>query len=56
MPRKKTIFKKHLKPDPIFNSTVVSRFTNMIMSDGKKFTKNLEKIYADVLHKKSKIL
>ncbi|MDA7841948.1 30S ribosomal protein S7 [Gammaproteobacteria bacterium] len=38
MPRKKTIFKKHLKPDPIFNSTVVSRFTNMIMSDGKKRT------------------
>ena len=38
MPRKKTIFKKYLKPDPIFNSTVVSRFTNMIMSDGKKRT------------------
>ena len=38
MPRKKTIFKKHLKQDPIFNSTVVSRFTNMIMSDGKKRT------------------
>ena len=38
MPRKKTIFKKHLQPDPIFNSTVVSRFTNMIMSDGKKRT------------------
>ena len=38
MPRKKTIFKKHLKPDPIFNSTVVSRFTNMIMTDGKKRT------------------
>ena len=38
MPRKKTIFKKHLKPDPIFNSTVVTRFTNMIMSDGKKRT------------------
>ena len=36
MPRKKLILKKTLKPDPIFNSTVVSRFTNMIMSDGKK--------------------
>ena len=38
MPRKKLILKKTLKPDPIFNSTVVSRFTNMIMSDGKKRT------------------
>ena len=27
-----------IKPDPIFNSTVVSRFTNMIMTDGKKRT------------------
>ena len=43
MPRKKTIFKKHLKPDPIFNSTVVSRFTNMIMSDGKKRTAEKKK-------------
>ena len=38
MPRKKLILKKTLKPDPIFNSTVVSRFRNMIMSDGKKRT------------------
>ena len=38
MPRKKLILKKTLKPDPIFNSTVVSRFTNMIMSDVKKRT------------------
>ena len=38
MPRKKLILKKTLKPDPIFNSTVVSRFTNMIMTDGKKRT------------------
>ena len=47
MPRKKTIFKKHLKPDPIFNSTVVSRFTNMIMTDGKKRT--AEKIIYEAL-------
>ena len=38
MPRKRLIIKKTLKPDPIFNSTSVSRFTNMIMSDGKKRT------------------
>ena len=36
MPRKRLIIKKKLQPDPIFNSTSVSRFTNMIMSDGKK--------------------
>ena len=35
--QKKPILKT-LKPDPIFNSTVVSRFTNMIMVDGKKRT------------------
>ena len=38
MPRKRLIIKKKLQPDPIFNSTSVSRFTNMIMSDGKKRT------------------
>ena len=38
MPRKRLIIKKKLQPDPIFNSTSVSRFTNMIMSHGKKRT------------------
>ena len=47
MPRKKLILKKTLKPDPIYNSTSVSRFTNMIMSDGKKRT--AEKIIYDAL-------
>ena len=36
MPRKRLIAKKKLQPDPIYNSTSVTRFTNMIMSDGKK--------------------
>ncbi len=47
MPRKRLIIKKKLQPDPIFNSTSVSRFTNMIMSDGKKRT--AEKIIYDAL-------
>tara|TARA_B100000941_G_scaffold279815_1_gene245654 strand:- start:368 stop:838 length:471 start_codon:yes stop_codon:yes gene_type:complete len=38
MPRKRLIAKKKLQPDPIYNSTSVTRFTNMIMSDGKKRT------------------
>ncbi len=36
MPRKRLIPKKKLQPDPIYNSVSVTRFTNMIMSDGKK--------------------
>ena len=38
MPRKKLILKKRLQPDPVYKSLSVSRFTNMIMSDGKKRT------------------
>ena len=38
MPRKRLIPKKKLQPDPIYNSVSVTRFTNMIMSDGKKRT------------------
>jgi len=47
MPRKRLIIKKKLQPDPVFNSTSISRFTNMIMSDGKKRT--AEKIIYDAL-------
>ena len=36
MPRKRLIPKKKLNPDPIYNSISVSKFTNMIMLDGKK--------------------
>ena len=36
MPRKRLIPKKKLSPDPIYNSLSVSKFTNMIMLDGKK--------------------
>ena len=36
MPRKRLIPKKKLNPDPVYNSLSVSKFTNMIMLDGKK--------------------
>ena len=36
MPRKRLIPKKKLSPDPVYNSLSVSKFTNMIMFDGKK--------------------
>ena len=36
MPRKRLMPKKKLSPDPVYNSLSVSKFTNMIMFDGKK--------------------
>jgi len=36
MPRKKMLDKRPVAPDPKFNSVLVSKFTNGLMSDGKK--------------------
>ncbi len=36
MPRKKLINKKTVEPDPVYNSVLVSKFTNCLMLDGKK--------------------
>lgn len=36
MPRKKLLDKRPVPPDPKFNSVLVSKFTNGLMSDGKK--------------------
>lgn len=36
MPRKKLINKRPVRPDPKFNSALVSKFTNGLMLDGKK--------------------
>ena len=47
MPRKREIPKKRITPDPVYNSSSVSRLTNMIMSDGKK--RVAEKIVYDAL-------
>ena len=38
MPRRKEIDKRTQQPDPLFNSTLVSRFINSMMWDGKKRT------------------
>src|ERR671923_595805 len=52
MPRKGHIAKKEVAPDPVYNSTLVTKFVNSMMWDGKKSTaqgifyeamKNLEK-------------
>ncbi len=36
MPRRKVANRKSVKPDPRFNSLLVSKFTNRLMQDGKK--------------------
>tara|TARA_B100000029_G_scaffold445969_1_gene466805 strand:- start:499 stop:969 length:471 start_codon:yes stop_codon:yes gene_type:complete len=52
MPRKRDIQRKKINPDPIYKSVSVSRFTNMIMVDGKK--RVAEKIIYDALKIMSK--
>lgn len=36
MPRKKLVEKKPLAPDPLYNSVLVTKFTNCLMVSGKK--------------------
>lgn len=36
MPRSGKITKRQLEPDPLYNSRLVTRFINRVMSDGKK--------------------
>ncbi len=36
MPRRGHIKKKVLKPDPFYNSTLISQFINAVMTGGKK--------------------
>ena len=36
MPRKGHIAKREVLPDPIYNSTVITRLINTVMLDGKK--------------------
>src|SRR5215208_7141767 len=38
MPRRREIPKRELPADPIYNSTLVSKFINTVMSDGKRST------------------
>ena len=43
MPRRREVIKREVVPDPIYQSTLASRFINAVMSDGKKST--AEKIF-----------
>ena len=47
MPNKYTKSKEQLKPDPRFNSLLVSKFVNCLMWDGKKATAN--RVFYDAL-------
>ena len=38
MPRRREIPKRELAADPLYNSTLVSKFINTVMSDGKRST------------------
>lgn len=38
MPRRGNVPKREILPDPIYNSTVVTKFINQLMLDGKKST------------------
>ncbi len=49
MPRRRVAEKRTLLPDPIFNSPVVTRFINGLMTKGKKST--AEKIFYGAMEK-----
>ena len=38
MPRRREIPKREQVADPVYNSTLVTKFINTVMSDGKKST------------------
>ncbi len=38
MPRKREVPKRHINPDPKFHDTLVAKFVNVLMYDGKKST------------------
>ena len=38
MPRRREIPKRELAADPVYSSTLVTKFINTVMSDGKKST------------------
>ena len=38
MPRRREIPKRELAADPLYNSTLVTKFINTVMSDGKRST------------------
>ena len=36
MPRRREVPKREILPDPVYNSQLVTKFINSLMSDGKK--------------------
>jgi small subunit ribosomal protein S7 len=38
MPRRREVPKREILPDPLYNSQLVTKFINVLMSDGKKTT------------------
>jgi small subunit ribosomal protein S7 len=38
MPRRREIAKREITPDPLYNSTLVTKFIGSVMSDGKRST------------------
>jgi len=54
MPRKGNVPKREVLPDPLYNSTLVSKFVNCIMWDGKKSTaENIFYKSLDIIQKKT---
>ena len=47
MPRRGTVPKRDVLPDPLYNSTLVTKFVNCLMTDGKKSTAQL--VFYDAL-------
>ncbi|MEM1250386.1 MAG: 30S ribosomal protein S7 [Acidobacteriota bacterium] len=47
MPRRREVPKREILPDPLYDSQLVSKFINVVMSDGKKST--AERILYDAL-------
>ncbi len=49
MPRRRVAAKREVLPDPIYNSVIVTKFINGVMSEGKKST--AEKIFYGAMEK-----
>ena len=47
MPRRRVAAKRDVLPDPVYNSTMVTKFINSLMWDGKKST--AESIFYDAM-------
>ena len=55
MPRRREVPKRHVPPDPVFNSELVTKFINCMMTRGKKtISENIFYDAMDVIGKKTK--